>query len=97
VQPDAQIQSLQDYLQIARFIVPDDEEMNSPTIRHPDLAPNDIIIADNGDIVGMIDWQHCSILSLFLQARIPSHFPGISDDEFEKFSPPKLPDDFVSV
>ncbi len=96
VTPDIQIKVLQDYLKIAQFIVPDDEEMNRPTIRHQDLSPNNIFV-DEGEVTGMIDWQHCIILPLFLQAKIPSHFQNYGDKESENFRPPQLPPDFDSL
>lgn len=95
--PDAQAKSLGDYLEIARFLVPDVEEMNRPTIRHPDLSPGNIFVSDNGEITGLIDWQHCAVLPLFLQAGIPNHFQNYGDESSEKLHPPKLPDNFASL
>lgn len=97
VKPERQIQSLQDYLKSASFLVPDNQEMNRPTIRHPDLAPGNILFSDSGEIAGVIDWQHCAVLPLFLQAGIPGHFQNYGDEESEKFRPPKLPHNFDSL
>ncbi|KAF7506025.1 hypothetical protein GJ744_012272 [Endocarpon pusillum] len=97
VEPEVQRKSLEDYLKIARFLVPDNEEMNRPTIRHPDLSPSNIFISTRGEIAGMIDWQHCVVLPLFLQAKIPSHFENYGDEDSEMHRQPKLPDNFNSL
>jgi Phosphotransferase enzyme family len=100
VEPDSQIKSLQNYLKIARFLVPDDREMNRPTIRHSDLSPSNILVSDDDDdddIAGIIDWQHCNILPLFLQAEIPGHFQNYAEANSVNFRPPKLPENFESL
>lgn len=97
VTPDIRIKSLQDYLKIARFLVPDDEEMNRPTIRHPDLSPGNVLVSDSGEIMSMIDWQQCVVLPLFLEARVPYHFQNWGDEVSENNRPPKLPENFESL
>ena len=68
-----------------------------PTIRHPDLSSSNIFISDSGDITGIIDWQHATILPIFLQAKIPKHFQNYSDDDSENFRPPKLAEEFATM
>lgn len=97
VTPGLHINVLHHDLKIARFLVPDVKEMNRPTIRHPDLAPGNILINDNGEICGIIDWQHCAVLPLFLQAKMPSHIQNFGDEDSDKDRPPKLPDSFYSL
>ncbi|WEW55174.1 hypothetical protein PRK78_000603 [Emydomyces testavorans] len=97
VNPDAQLRSLQDYLTLAPFIVPDEEYLNQPTIRHPDLSPSNIFVNDSGDISSIIDWEHTSILPLFLQAKIPHHFQNYGDDVSESLAKPMLPQHFASL
>ena len=77
--------------------MPEDQEMNKPTLRHPDLSPSNIFVSDVGEITGIIDWQDCTALPLFLQARIPKHFENHGDEESDNFRPPKLPDNFGSM
>ncbi|KAF2761050.1 phosphotransferase family protein [Pseudovirgaria hyperparasitica] len=97
VDPQVQIGSLLDYLKVAPHIVPDREELNQPTIRHPDLSPSNIFVNRSGEITGVIDWQRSAILPIFLQAKIPKHFQNYGDDDSENFRPPTLPDNFDSL
>ncbi|KAH9882972.1 hypothetical protein J1614_000338 [Plenodomus biglobosus] len=97
VDPQLQIDTSQDYLKIAPHIVPERRELNHPTIRHPDLSPTNIFISDSGAITGIIDWQHTTILPIFLQAKIPKHFQNYGDDASETFQPPQLPEDFATL
>ena len=78
-------------------MIPDEKSLNVPTIRHPDLSPDNIFISEAGEITGVIDWQHSVAMPLFLQAKLPRHFQNYGDDESEKFQPPKLPDDFEKL
>jgi len=97
VDPRVQIHHLLDYLKAASHLVPKVEQLNVPTIRHPDLSPSNIFISDSGDITGIIDWQHATILPIFLQAKIPKHFQNYGDDDSENFRRPELPEDFVNM
>lgn len=65
-----------------------------PIIRHPDLQPNNIFVSDSFDVVSLIDWQHCSVLPLFLQAGPPKYFQNYGDEDSESFVKPQLPADF---
>jgi hypothetical protein len=91
--PQEHHKNLEMYLQIADRLVPKEAFLNRPTLRHPDLNPNNIFISDEADIVGLIDWQHSEILPLFLQAGIPSHVQNYGDPVSEDLSQPQLPDD----
>ncbi|GAB7324310.1 hypothetical protein MBLNU13_g08275t1 [Cladosporium sp. NU13] len=62
-----------------------------------DLNPNNIFISDEAVIVGLIDWQHCKILLLFLQAGIHSHLQNYDDPASEDLSPPQLPEDLENL
>ncbi|KAF2492391.1 phosphotransferase family protein [Lophium mytilinum] len=97
VDPKVQIASLLDYLKLTPHAIPERDELNQPTIRHPDLSPTNIFISKSGDITGIIDWQHTTILPLFLAAKIPKHFQNYGDDDSENFQPPKLPEDLDSL
>jgi hypothetical protein len=63
---------------------------NRPVIRHPDFQPNNILVSESNEIIGLIDWQHCSILPLCLAAGIPKHFQNYGDPESEKLIQLKL-------
>lgn len=97
VDSEVQKQSLRDYLRVVPLVIPEQSEFNLPTVRHVDLSPNNILVSNSGDITGLIDWQHTSILPLFLQAKIPKHFQNWGDDESESMRPPRLPENFDSM
>lgn len=92
VDPADHIRNLCDYLEVAQFLSPPTESsFNRPIIRHPDLQPNNIFVSDSFDIVSLIDWQHCSVLPLFLQAGPPKYFQNYGDHDSENFVKPQLP------
>lgn len=70
-QPSVHIDSLQKYLQISRVLIPDEEELLRPVVRHSDLRPSNIFVSDDCEISSLIDWQNAVILPLFLQSGIP--------------------------
>lgn len=65
-----------------------------PTVRHPHLQPNNVFVSKDLEITGVIDWQHCAILPLFLQAEIPSTLQNYGDDVYEALIEPKVSADF---
>ncbi|KAK2879974.1 hypothetical protein FQN49_000700 [Arthroderma sp. PD_2] len=97
VDPEVQIRSLGDYLSVAPYIVPAQEYLNKPAIRHPDFSPNNIFIDKSGDISSIVDWERTSILPLFIQAKIPKYFQNYGDEDSEKFKRPALPEGFDSL
>ncbi|EFQ99340.1 protein kinase subdomain-containing protein [Nannizzia gypsea CBS 118893] len=90
--PEEYVETLEKYLKIAPFLIPKDKSLHRPILRHPDLQPNNIFVNRDFDIVGLIDWQHCSALPLFLAAGIPKYIQNYQDEESLRFIPPKLPD-----
>jgi len=89
------IASLEKYLQIAPYLIPhDNEALARPTLRHPDLQPNNIIASDKLEITSLIDWQHCAILPLFLQCGIPNSLQDYGDAVSESLEVPELPPNF---
>lgn len=95
VEPADHIGNLCDYLQIAEYLSPTTgSPSDRPIIRHPDLQPNNIFVSDSFDVVSLIDWQHCSVLPLFLQAGPPKYFHNYGDKDSENFVKPQLPADF---
>ncbi|KAL9023192.1 MAG: hypothetical protein Q9196_007349, partial [Gyalolechia fulgens] len=97
VPPTDHSKSLSRYLQIVEHLVPQDANMNRPIIRHPDLQPNNIFVSDSMEIAGLIDWQHCSILPLFLHAGLPNEFQNYGDAESEELVVPRLPENFEDL
>lgn len=77
VDPQVQIRYLSDYLKVAPRLVPKEEQLNVPTIRHPDLSARNIFISDSGDITGIINWQYTSILPIFFTSQNPETFPEL--------------------
>ncbi|TVY91146.1 Altered inheritance of mitochondria protein, mitochondrial [Lachnellula willkommii] len=97
VDPQVQIGHLSSYLKLAPYLVPKTTELNAPTIRHPDLSPSNIFVSESGDITGVIDWQHATILPIFLQAKIPKDFQNYGDEDSENFKPPRLSPNFDTL
>ena len=65
---------LEKYLQIAPHLIPTgNSALVTPTIRHIDLKPKNIFVSDSLEITGVVDWQYCNVLPLFLQYAIPKH------------------------
>ncbi|RAK95537.1 phosphotransferase family protein [Aspergillus ibericus CBS 121593] len=81
--PSEHIASLESYLKIAPALLPSNE-LSRP--------PNNIFVSDDLDIVGLIDWQHASVLPLFLASGIPKFFQNYDDPESLHFRPPPRPD-----
>ncbi|RMD43642.1 hypothetical protein DV735_g1434, partial [Chaetothyriales sp. CBS 134920] len=95
--PDEHIKHLEMYLQVSSHLVPKAQPaLLRPTIRHPDLQPHNIFVSDDLSIVGLIDWQHSSVLPLFLQAGVPKYWQNPSDEPvvIEK---PSLPPNYETL
>jgi hypothetical protein len=97
VSPAGHSANLSDYMQITDYLVPGVKRLSRPTIRHPDLQPNNIFVSESLTIVGLIDWQHCSILPLFLQAGPPKYFQNYGDEVSESLMRPQLPDNLEQL
>lgn len=95
--PEEHIDSLEKYLRIAPYLVPRETRFHKPILRHPDLQPSNIFVSEDLDIVGIIDWQHCSILPQFLAAGIPKYFQNYHDEESLRFVPPQLPQNLAEM
>ncbi|KAH7130487.1 kinase-like domain-containing protein [Dendryphion nanum] len=93
--PNEHVQNLERYLEIVPYIIPNGEDtLTRPTLRHPDLQPNNIFVSDDLSITSLIDWQHSSILPLFLQCGIPNSLQNYGDSISESLIPPELPRNF---
>lgn len=92
-EPQEHLQSLEKHAQVAKHLVPKEEWLCRPTLRHPDLNPNNIFLSDEYEAMGIIDWQHSKALPLFLHAGIPRHFQNYGDPQSEDLAKPQLPAD----
>jgi hypothetical protein len=89
-----------DYLKLAQCLgFKPGSPLDRPVMRHPDFQPNNILVSKTNEIVGLIDWQHSSVLPLGLAAGIPSHFQNYGDPGSERLAEPQinLPSDFDSL
>ncbi|KAN0082432.1 Protein kinase-like domain containing protein [Tylopilus felleus] len=64
--------------------------------RHPDLQPSNVIVSTSSNsnqlkIVGLLDWQHASILPPFLLAGIPGRLQNYDDPVSQALIPPSPP------
>lgn len=88
---------MEKFIQIAPQLVPKENWLHQPVLRHPDLHPNNILIDDDGKIVGLIDWQHSRVLPLFLHTGIPGFFRHVNfdnDDPNQLKNEPELAPEF---
>lgn len=97
VNPQSQIEALSEYLDVVPRLVPRDEALHRPIMRHPDLSPSNIFVSEDGAITGLIDWQYSTVMPLFLQTRVPAHFQNWGDDSSESFDTPVLPANYDSL
>ena len=79
--PQEHVENLEKFMQVASYFIPRQDNLTRPFLRHPDLYPNNILVSDDFDILGNIDWQHASILPLFVVAGIPNYIQNYRDDE----------------
>ncbi|KAI9848391.1 MAG: Phosphotransferase enzyme [Sclerophora amabilis] len=97
VSPDDHTKALSDYVRISEYLAPRETRLNRPILRHPDLQPNNLFVSDSMDVLGVIDWQHCSALPLFLHAGPPKYFQNYGDVESEQLVEPRLPGNFAQL
>ncbi|THG98003.1 hypothetical protein EW026_g4119 [Hermanssonia centrifuga] len=94
--PSDHIENLDRYLLIASSLIPRNPALNQFRIRHPDLRPSNIIVSRSPDsnlhVVGLIDWQHTSILPLFLLTGIPQQLQNHADIAWQSIMRPSLPE-----
>jgi hypothetical protein len=94
--PSDHIENLDRYLLIASSLIPRNPALGHFRIRHPDLRPSNIIISrlpdSNLHVVGLIDWQHTSIIPLFLLTGIPQQLRNYADIGSQTMTSPSLPE-----
>ncbi|PPJ57908.1 hypothetical protein CBER1_09945 [Cercospora berteroae] len=91
VDPEEHVKTLQNFVKVAAHLVPSEDWQLKPTLRHPDLNPNNIFVNDACSIVSIIDWQHVVALPLFLAAGIPGSLQNYGDPESEELRKPEFP------
>lgn len=96
--PSDHIKNLERYLLIASSLVSKakNSALHPFCIRHPDLQPSNVVVSKTSDsnqltIVGLLDWQHASILPPFLLAGIPGRLQNYDDPVSQALIPPSLP------
>jgi len=99
--PSDHIENLNRYLCIASQLIPKDPTLGHFCIRHPDLQPNNIIVSRSPEstlhVVGLIDWQHTSILPLFLLSGIPEQLQNYNDTISRSMERPLLPEELDNL
>ncbi|PWY91880.1 phosphotransferase enzyme family protein [Aspergillus sclerotioniger CBS 115572] len=92
--PEAYIDLLDKYLTLVPYLIPKDmsSPFNRPTLRHPDLNPNNIFISpETGTISCIIDWQHSKIEPRFLAAGYPRVFESPDPEPSSELIEPTPP------
>ncbi|KAK2841602.1 hypothetical protein FQN49_006094 [Arthroderma sp. PD_2] len=98
--PQKYISLLQRYQTLASSLLPKDKSspLNQPTLRHPDLNPNNILVSpDTCAVSCIIDWQHTVIEPRLLAAGYPPAFENPETDEPRGVEEPQLPSDYVTL
>ncbi|KAI0339794.1 hypothetical protein BDW22DRAFT_1486502 [Trametopsis cervina] len=93
--PSEHVEHLKQYLSVTPSLLPQDPALDRFCIRHPDLQPSNIFISRSPEsgcrITSIIDWQHTSILPMFILAGIPQRLQNYGDDFSESMTPPSPP------
>ncbi|KAI5997282.1 kinase-like domain-containing protein [Pisolithus orientalis] len=95
--PSDHAENLHRYLRLAPSLVPDDDSLSAFCIRHPDLTDSNLKVSTDSSglqILSMLDWQHATILPLFVLAGMPDVIQNEEDEVSRRMVKPKLPDDF---
>ena len=104
--PHEHLRSLDQYLQLAPYLLPADPALAASYLWHTDFHGRNIFVAPALDssgkkvyqIVDVIDWQHVCAGPLYLQARVPEIMQQIGPAErSSSMAKPTLPGDFSSL
>ncbi|KAK2744259.1 Phosphotransferase enzyme [Myotisia sp. PD_48] len=91
--PEQYIALLGIYIDLIPYLLPKDRShpLNQPTLRHPDLNPNNVFISpETGGITCIIDWQHTTIEPRLLTAGYPRMFENPGIEETKDLKDPSL-------
>ncbi|KAL8644843.1 MAG: hypothetical protein Q9210_007042 [Variospora velana] len=97
IQPTPHIEALSGYLRISDHLIPKQPNLNRFILRHPDLSPDNVFINDSMEVTGIIDWQHSSILPIFLHVGIPNEIQNFDDEDSMTLDEPRLPKNFSEL
>ncbi|KAJ5179330.1 kinase-like protein [Penicillium capsulatum] len=82
----------------APYLLPEDPASRQPTLRHPDLNPNNIFIApETGEISCLINWQHTTVEPRVLVAGYPRAFENPDPEVTPDLKEPSLPADYQTL
>ncbi|KAK4570045.1 hypothetical protein LTR86_003015 [Recurvomyces mirabilis] len=96
--PSAHRDSLQQYLQISKHLIPQSKNgLARPVLRHPDLRPSNIFVSEKYEITSLIDWQNCTLLPLFLHSGIPEDLDNSTDPASRSLEIPQLPEEIPDL
>ncbi|KAM5540228.1 hypothetical protein V8D89_006047 [Ganoderma adspersum] len=103
--PSDHVHNLGHYLLIAPSLVPRNPALSQFRIRHPDLQPSNIIVSRSPDsqagsgwqVAGLFDWQHASVLPVFLLAGVPQRLQNYGDPISQSMTRPALPANFDAL
>ncbi|KKK20164.1 hypothetical protein ARAM_007645 [Aspergillus rambellii] len=98
--PEDYLYLLDKYLALAPYLLPKGitSALNQPTLRHPDLNPNNIFISpDSGAISCIVDWQHTTIKPRLLVASYPRAFESPVSEESSNLKEPSLPLEYETL
>ena len=94
IEPKDHISLLSQYDLVSPYLIPEQEDLSSPTLQHPHLHQNNIFLRpESTEILGIIDWQGASVLPFFLQSGFPA-FCDRDPSRPQTLDVPKLSDDF---
>ncbi|KAL9026749.1 MAG: hypothetical protein Q9196_004636 [Gyalolechia fulgens] len=95
---DSKLSVLNDYLEVARYLLPADSTILRPCLWHNDLHSDNIFVNPEKptEITGLIDWQSAHVGPLLMQAGHPS-FLDFEGPKPEGIDAPSLPDDFDNL
>lgn len=96
--PSDHVLKLHRYLLIAPTLVPTSPHFRQFGIRHPDFRQGNVFVARSPDsgwrIVSLFDWQHTTILPLFLLADLPKFLLYDGGPISQSVTPPSRPENF---
>ena len=96
--PSDHLLNLNSYLLIAPSLVPTNPRLRQFCIRHPDFRQGNVFVSRSPDsgwqIVSLFDWQHTTILPLFLFADLPKFLLYDGDPISQPATPPSRPENF---
>ncbi|PPQ64112.1 hypothetical protein CVT24_008723 [Panaeolus cyanescens] len=90
------IENIKRYVRMAPLLIPKNPSHQAFCLRHPDLHPSNVMVylspdSDHMEITSVIDWQHATILPLFLVANIPQRFQNYDDPVSQSLILPSFP------